>query len=111
MDFPPILAQASSIRLYIQLLKNIENAKKELPENIAELPVILKNHRIRHVLAHDYYLKVRCGNEKFFVRGRMKDAVKYLAELQGIQIHRSHWVTENNIQRAFLCGRDLKLLL
>jgi len=79
--------------------------------NPEELSSIAKAFTVQHVHAHDHYLEVSCVERRFFLRGRMKDAIEVLVEADGLQIHRSHWVARQAIQRTVRAGRDIKLVL
>ena len=106
-----LLSQASSIGQYIQHIQETDTFNDGEDKRIGELFDISKTQKIYHIFAHDHYLEIQCENQKFFVRGRIKDAVEHLSESNGIQVHRSHWVAKESIQKLFRSGRDLKILL
>ncbi len=59
------------------------------------------------VKASDHYLEVRLTTGRtLFVRGRMRDAVRKLAAVDGLQVHRSWWVARASVLRAETRGRD-----
>lgn len=90
----------------IQALQAIQQATE--PKG---LDTILETYSVQHVQVHDHYLEISCTDGHFFVRGRMKDALAKLADSDGIQVHRSHWVAKQNIKQIRREGRDLKLVL
>jgi hypothetical protein len=62
-------------------------------------------HEVVSVSADDHYLLVQteCGEGRVLMRFR--DALDELAELEGLQIHRSHWVAEGAVARVIQRGR------
>lgn len=63
------------------------------------------------VRAYDHYLEVWNGEERSFIRGRMKDAVMHLRAEKGLQVHRSWWVAQCAVDRVEREGRDVSLVL
>ena len=76
-----------------------------------ELFEIIDGSTVLHIQAHDHYLELHCDEDNHFIRARMKDAIEKFSESDGIQVHRSHWISYRNIQRVFRDGRDYKVLL
>ncbi|MFK7885401.1 MAG: LytTR family DNA-binding domain-containing protein [Gammaproteobacteria bacterium] len=66
---------------------------------------------ILRVTAQDHYLSVHTTQGSRLIRGRMTDALGRLANDDGIQIHRSHWIARNKIQRIVRSGRDCRVIL
>ncbi|WP_299471975.1 LytTR family DNA-binding domain-containing protein [uncultured Roseibium sp.] len=58
------------------------------------------------VHACDHYLEIRTSEGKVFLKGRMKDAVTYLALFDGAQVHRSWWVAKSFVTTIERQGRD-----
>lgn len=99
----PIQQQIKAYQL--QALKALKQSSSE------ELRNIIEEFSVQHVHAHDHYLELSCNEQKFFVRGRMKDAIAELVDSNGLQVHRSHWVASHAIHRVVRGGRDIKLVL
>ena len=100
----PIQQQIKAYQLQaLQALKQSSNPQ--------ELDNLIANFPVQHVQAHDHYLEISCDEQRFFVRGRMQDALAQLINCDGLQVHRSHWVARQNIRRIQRQGRDIKLLL
>lgn len=66
---------------------------------------------VLHVQADDHYLHVVTAQGTSFIRGRMKDALARLREADGLQAHRSHWVSSDAVAKVVLRGRDYHLRL
>ncbi|MEL6362898.1 MAG: LytTR family DNA-binding domain-containing protein [Pseudomonadota bacterium] len=67
---------------------------------------------ISSVKSADHYLEVTIeSGETLFVRGRMKDAIRRLAEADGMQVHRSWWVAREAVAEIKARGRDKFLIL
>ncbi len=80
-------------------------------ESGSELGLIINDNQVLHIAADDHYLEIKCEQETYHVRARMKDALQYLQEVSGSQVHRSHWVARGSVQKLFRKGRDYKILL
>ncbi len=66
---------------------------------------------VLRVTAQDHYLELHTAQGPVLVRGRMKDAASRLGTEHGIQIHRSHWVAHDQIERLVRSGRDYRAIL
>ena len=84
---------------------------KKLGDGHQDLAELIRNNHVLHVYSDDHYLKIECEEGAHFVRGRMKDALAYLREIDGVQTHRSHWVSRSHLRRVFREGRDFKVML
>lgn len=58
------------------------------------------------VHACDHYLEIWTSRGKVFLKGRMTDAVVYLADTEGAQVHRSWWVSRSAARSIERQGRD-----
>lgn len=63
------------------------------------------------VQALDHYLEVVTHNARILIRGRMKDAMARLEDADGLQIHRSWWISSAAVAGAKRAGRDHVLVL
>lgn len=106
-----LLSQLIPIQQQIKALQQQTLAELKQSAGSYELRHIVATISVQHVQAHDHYLELSGESQQFFVRGRMKDAIAELADADGIQVHRSHWVARQNIQQVQRHGRDLKLVL
>lgn len=106
-----LLAQTSAIQKYIDFLDL--QTRHIVPANSdrEELQAIVQQHRILRVSAQDHYLEIVCDEQNFLVRGRMRDALATLEPNDGIQVHRSHWVARQFMDRVLKNGRDTRLRL
>lgn len=66
--------------------------------------------QVLRVRAHDHYLEIVTATGRTFVRGRMKDALRALAEREGVQPHRSWWIARDQIAAIRRTGRDYMLV-
>lgn len=64
---------------------------------------------VLRVRADDHYLEIFTSSGRRFLRGRMKDALRALAGVDGVQPHRSWWVARAEIASARRQGRDYVL--
>lgn len=106
-----LLSQTNAIQKYVDLLQSRDLAEFKGSSDLTELDSILRQHEVLRVSAQDHYLEIVCLDQKFMLRGRMKDAMSALARYEGVQIHRSHWVAKQHVKQVHSCGRDTKLLL
>ena len=106
-----LLSQTNAIQKYVDFLQSRDLRQANNNGELAELDSILRQHEVLRISAQDHYLEIVCSDQKFLVRGRMKDAMFALAQYEGVQIHRSHWVAKQHVKQILRCGRDTKLLL
>lgn len=66
---------------------------------------------VLRVQADDHYLHVVTPRGTSFIRGRMKDALARLQAAEGLQVHRSHWVSRDSVATVILRGRDYHVRL
>ena len=66
---------------------------------------------IQWLHAQEHYLQIQAQDREYFVRGRMRDAVRRLPPSQGMQVHRSWWVASDAVARINKNGRDYQLTL
>lgn len=106
-----LVAQSSAIQSYVDFLE--QRAKTRMAENgeSEELSRVLHEEQVLRVSAQDHYLEIVCSEGKYLLRGRLRDALVLLAEHNGAQVHRSHWVASQHIQKVVNEGRDTRLLL
>lgn len=63
------------------------------------------------VAAEDHYLRIHTDRGDSLVHGRFGDALGELAELEGLQVHRSWWVARSAVEGAEKEGDRLSLVL
>jgi hypothetical protein len=76
----------------------------------ALLPTDLRA-QILFISSELHYLKIVTKNGKSLILGSLKEAMLELSKDQGMQIHRSHWVSYSAIERYVKDGRQGKLIL
>ncbi|WP_420430359.1 LytTR family DNA-binding domain-containing protein [Kordiimonas sp.] len=66
---------------------------------------------ILHIEAQQHYIMVttESGNELIYYR--FGDAIVDVAHMNGLQVHRSHWVAEGAVRRAVKKGRNIEITL
>lgn len=109
-----LLSQSGAIQRYVNFLQSRDTAGSALGGDLTELDLILMHGEVLRVSAQDHYLEIVCGEEKFLLRGRMRDALSILAKVsncEGVQVHRSHWVASKHVKQIRRHGRDTRLLL
>lgn len=75
------------------------------PSVLADWP----SEPVLRVRADDHYLEIFTARGRRFLRGRMKDALRILANAEGVQPHRSWWVAHAEIAGLQRQGRDYVL--
>ena len=70
-----------------------------------------RDEAVSHIRAEDHYLEIHTEKARYFVRGRLADAVDRLSGTDGLQVHRSWWVADRAVALARRQGRDFKLTL
>lgn len=66
---------------------------------------------IRAIQAEDHYIRIFTDEGDDLVLFRFSDAVRDLADHDGLQIHRSFWVARNAIERVERAGKAYKVQL
>ena len=61
--------------------------------------------------AEDHYLRVCTDQGNALIRYRFGDALREVADIPGIQAHRSHWVAVRSIARIQSDGKNYRLIL
>lgn len=77
---------------------------------LRRLPLAERGPLVR-IEAQDHYLKVVTGRGSALILLRMNEAVEELANVAGLQVHRSHWIALNAVTaHRREKGRDLLIL-
>jgi len=63
------------------------------------------------IQVEDHYLRVINEDENFYIRGKISEAIKLLHCDEGVQTHRSHWVSYDYVKQLVKHGRDYRLML
>lgn len=71
----------------------------------------LRTEELVAIEAEDHYVQVHSTRGKELVYYRFKDALEDLRDLDGLQIHRSAWVSRNGISALEEEGRALQVVL
>jgi hypothetical protein len=71
----------------------------------------LRTEELVAIEAEDHYIQVHSTRGKELVYYRFKDALEDLRDLDGLQIHRSAWVSRNGISALEEEGRALQVVL
>lgn len=82
----------------------VEGADEELPAFVRRMDPLL-GMTVKSVSAADHYLLVHTERGTQRILMRFRDALEELAELDGLQIHRSHWVARSAIAAMRRDGR------
>ncbi len=64
-----------------------------------------------YVRAEDHYLEIQTEQARLFVRGRLSDALARLDAQNGLQVHRSWWVSDAAVASVRRVGRDIRITL
>ncbi|MCI5107873.1 MAG: LytTR family transcriptional regulator [Pseudomonadales bacterium] len=99
--------------LELNAAEQTKQSGKEVTQaiDVTDISSITQHLSVKHVQAEDHYLAVNSLEQKLMIRARMKDAIQCLNSVDGIQVHRSHWVAKDYIKRLYREGRDFKLVL
>lgn len=106
-----LVAQSSAIQSYVDFLQQRADTRVAEHGESEELSRVLRQEQVLRVSAQDHYLEIVCSEDKHLLRGRLRDALLLLAERDGVQVHRSHWVARQHIQKVVNEGRDTRLVL
>lgn len=106
-----LLSQNLAIQKYVDFLQSQSESESLRQHDYSELEDFLLDNEVLRVSSQDHYLEVFCADQKRFFRGRMRDAMSVLAQREGMQIHRSHWVAAKHVLKICKRGRDVRLLL
>ncbi len=66
---------------------------------------------VYHVTVDDHYLNISAENGEHRLLMRFSDALGELEELDGLRVHRSHWVSKCSVKKVVLNGPKMKLHL
>lgn len=69
------------------------------------------NGDILWVAAQEHYVRITTAHENRMVLARFSDIVRELSLLDGLQVHRSHWVARSAIAKEQRSGQNLSLVL
>ena len=110
-----------ALRHYLRVVRTETMAAGEIDQGAApstvEDPAFLrrldpdKRGDIWHVSADDHQLAVYTSAGESRIRMRFSDALHELEELDGIKVHRSHWVAYSAIRSVVQEGRRHKIVL
>lgn len=111
-----ITCQSIYLLIYIivsQFIKTgVKNADDCPPENI---PHFLKNIAgdLLYIKSEDHYLRIQTTAENKLILYKISDAIKQLetSNIEGMSIHRSHWVAKSAIKNHKKDGRKNLLML
>ena len=68
------------------------------------------SEKVLLVQAQEHYLSLTTESGNLLIRGRMGDAVQFLKPCEGIQPHRSWWISFDHIQSLGRQGRDAHIV-
>ena len=66
------------------------------PPLLLRLPPAMRG-AVLYLKAEDHYVEVRTDKGRHLIHSRLKDAVTQMAGTEGLQVHRSYWVTRDSI--------------
>lgn len=69
------------------------------------------NGEILWVEAQEHYVRITTEHENRMVLARFSDIVRELSQIDGLQVHRSHWVASSAIVKEQKNGQNLTLTL
>lgn len=103
----PILA------LVFWKLRKAQASGKPAPDNSPFLRRIPDGIRgeLLFLKAEDHYLRVVTDRGEDLILFRFKDALDELRGIEGLQVHRSYWVSASAVARLTRAGRDVQLEL
>lgn len=81
-----------------------------VPDLVRELPDQL-GQELLHLRMQDHYVEVHTPHGHQLVFMRFRDALREVESLDGMQVHRSHWVARNAVVRFERRGGNTVLLL
>jgi hypothetical protein len=80
------------------------------PRLMQRLPDTIRG-RILHLCAGDHYVEVATERGRHRILMRFSDAIEEVVPLDGLRVHRSHWVARDAVAEARRAGGRLVLLL
>lgn len=87
----------TAIKHYLVIARPYSDATASSSAILERLPNAL-GRNIIHVSSRDHHVEMQTTKGVHKVRMRFSDALKELADLEGIQVHRSHWVARREIK-------------
>jgi DNA-binding LytR/AlgR family response regulator len=78
---------------------SIEPAAARRPTLLDRLPLEVRG-RITHLSVQDHYVEVRTEKGRHLILMRLSDAIAETDGIDGMQVHRSHWVARSAVQRT-----------
>jgi len=84
--------------LIYYLVNNIEHAASTPSPFLDRLPRHLGKNLL-HITAQDHYVKAVTDRGSELVLMRFSDALRELGDIDGIQIHRAHWISLNSVKK------------
>lgn len=109
------ISQCIYILVYI-IISQIIKGQKTAEETANPSPHFLKNINgdLLYIKSEDHYLRIQTTTENKLILYKISDAIKQLDEshIEGMIIHRSHWVAKSSIKSHIKDGRKnlLKLI-
>ena len=89
----------------------VGDAANSAAVNAPTLEELIAEEVVNFVRSDGHYLDIGTDTAQHFVRGRMKDAVRLLANKPGLHVHRSWWVSLDFVASTKRSGRDYLLRL
>ena len=109
----PLSAITSGCVAYFSM--TYENTQKSEPSAVPQRPPLLerlpteRRGELYYLTMQDHYVEVVTSKGTSLVLLRLADAIKETAPLEGVQIHRSHWIARNAVRETQRQGDRLML--
>ena len=112
-----ITVVVASLGLGIALMRHLltpeapgEATTSQTPRLLQRLPDAIHG-QILHLCAGDHYVEVATERGRHRVLMRFSDAIEEVVPVDGLRVHRSHWVARDAVAEARRAGGRLVLLL
>ncbi|MBL1240330.1 MAG: LytTR family transcriptional regulator [OCS116 cluster bacterium] len=109
-----IVSQTIYALIYV-VISQIIKSRKQVEHTSPAMPHFLKNigGDLLYIKSEDHYLRIQTSAENKLILYKISDAIKQLDEshIEGMIIHRSHWVAKSAIKSHKKDGRKNLLIL
>lgn len=86
------------------------DGKQAIDSFLTHLPLKMRGE-LYCLEAQDHYVKVHTEKGRHLILMRLKDAISMLEKAQGLQVHRSWWISEGAVTEVLRDGRKIQLRL
>ena len=90
---------------------SVDDPRKQMERFLERLPIKYRGAELYAVSSEDHYLRVHTDRGEELILMRLADAIRELAQLEGLQTHRSWWVCAAGVSDSKREGARILLVL